>query len=212
MIFDNLDVISKEIMKPNNEFKVKHTINLSNKNEKNDKKYNFYYDFNVADKNYVNFKTYDNIIIESTRDEYIVNTMMNGGKYVIPPRIYISYMEAPLFIIALDKAMSWLTIDNKNIFESDKYGSPIKIKQKISEIIPIGMTQRAILEPIIVYDDQNFAYQGISISNESKLIGKMTAQEFLEFSLSMKYILMNLYMNSNILTLIGMIYYMNKEK
>jgi len=206
--------VSKDIYKSGGEIKVKHVVRL---NSKKDDKYNspfkFVNEFKAGDMNYLIFSTFDQIIIESMRQEHIVDTRANGGKYVPPPRLYISYMEAPLFIISIDRIITWLTSKSKDVFEADNYGSPKSIKQpNLTEIVPVSFQQRAIFEPTIVYDNHNVAYQGIKLSNSDALMGNFTAQEFLEFALAIKYVLMNLYQNSNMLTMMGMMYMMNMKE
>ena len=209
---EKLDRIVKVIMRPCPQLVVKHVVKLIRRNYKDNRKYNFAFEYDLPhfghDKG-LQFVTEDSILIESLKDE--VKTQENGGVYKPKPQIFISYMEAPLAIMAFDTALSWLQgEDNKNIYISDYRGMPIKLGKTSSAVVPMSFNKVMILQPAIIYDDDKLSYQGIKIKCETGDIADLTAQEFFEFALALKYILMNLYTNSNILTLMGMSYWFNK--
>lgn len=211
----NLDRIVKVIMRPCPQMIVKHCVKLIRRNNRDKSKtYGFIYEYNLpnlGNTKGLQLNTEDSIVIEAVRYDDDQTTKQNGGVYKPPPQVFISYMESPLTIISIDIALRWLQGDeNKDIFISDVNGSPIRLGKTVSTIVPMNYNHILMFQPAIIYDDDKTAYQGIKIKCESGDIADLTAQEFLEFALSLKYILMNLYSNSNILTLMGMMYWLNK--
>lgn len=215
MSLQNVDRITKIVMRPCPQLVVKHIVKLIRRNSKDlNKKYDFAYEYNLTsfqNAKAVQFVTEDSILIESTKNTEEQNTKINGGIYKPPPQVFISYMEAPLTIMSLDIALQWLQgEENKDIFISDVHGQPIKLGKPEKTIVPMNFNKFLIMQPAIIYDQDNTAYQGIKLKCETGDIADLTAQEFYNFSIGLKYILMNLYANSNILTLMGMVYFNSK--
>jgi hypothetical protein len=201
----NLDRITKVIMKPCPELVVKHVIRLRRKNLKNNKIYDFAFDYKFSDNtDGIRLETDDSIMFESTRYQE------NSRPDLPPLSAFISYMEAPFMIMCLDNAMTWLQGEhNKEIYISSPEGVPIKLGIPTRAVVPISNTKFISFQPTIIYDGDNLAYQGIKIKCDNGELANLTAQEFLQFALALKYVLMNLYSSSNTLTTLGLLYYLN---
>jgi hypothetical protein len=204
---NNLDKVTKVILKPCPEMIVKHVVQFKRRG-KGDKIYDFAFEYGINGSNKndgIRFETDDAIVLESSK--YYKNTTPESP----PINAYISYMEAPFVISCLDNALTWLQGEhNREIFISSPEGIPIKLGTTVRAVVPITNNRFISFQPTII-SDGDMTYQGIKIKCELGEIGSLTAQEFLQFALAIKYVLMNLYATSVNLTTLGLIYYINKK-
>ncbi len=200
--FEDLDKISNVVCKVTPSLYLKHVIILKQENPKTNTKMDFAFYYNCSNNN-----PYDSSkgIMFRMNSSYLILENVNyvrdktGTVKPAKTRITICVSDTPNLSNHMDMALSWLTLSNNQVFQSDSVGNPIKVLDpSIRTACPLLREPTGIVfKPCIVQDDQNNRYQGISIGNREKgEITSLTATEFYTLKTTILNVLNNIYISN----------------
>lgn len=198
MGYDNIEKLSAVIMRPCNNFVIKHVVKVAKKGMDGKRRY-FHNEYtylggNYIDKKYLksmNLDFYSYVIIEE-----------QGKDWTNRETIMLTYVNITIFLNSLKKVTDWFSdeefddlfyIEDGTLKFNPEFGN-------LKEVVRLGENRTILFKPSVIEDNNGVRYEGVQMCvNTNQAVGFIT----LDNLMAMKYIFDNFNMYQSGLELIN---------
>lgn len=230
MNFDDLNKVTNVICKPTPHLTVKHVIYLRRnpfqeskpygKDPRKDRKINYAFPYESKDKfgnatndnNGLYFQNGDVYLELEARRQVLMKDAKDNKTQAQTVKYSCTFRDIPILIGIIDRAYSWLTNNDNDIFVRDCDGRPLKVVDPLLQLVCPIRSGSLMFKPCIIRDTQDIRYEGISLmSQKDGELTNFTAPEFAMFRMAIVGFGNNYYLANQMLILQSMSYCTNSN-